>query len=105
MPDNSTAACWVVVTGHVAWVVNTGSAAISSYQIGTNGNITLANPVAASTGTAVPIDAAASRDERFLYQVLSTTGQVAVFGINGSALTPLTIVNGLPLSIQGIVAR
>ena len=103
--DHNTAACWVVVTGEVAWVVNTASAAISSYHIGNDASITLVNPVAASTGTAVPIDAAASRDEHFLYQVFSTTGQIAVFGINGSALTPLTIVGGLPLSIQGIAAR
>jgi hypothetical protein len=62
--------------------------------------------VAASTGTGtVPIDAAASSDGRFFYQVLSATGQIAVFGINGSALNPIRIVDGLPLSIQGIVAR
>ena len=103
--DHNTASCWVVVTGEVAWVVNTASAAISSYHIGNDASITLVNPVAGSTGTAVPIDAAASRDEHFLYQVFSTTGQIAVFGINGSALTPLTIVGGLPLSIQGIAAR
>ena len=106
VPDHGTAACWVVVTGDVAWVVNTASAAVSSYQIGTDASITLANPVAASTGTGtVPIDAAASSDGLFLYQVLSTTGQIAVFGISGSALTPLTTVSGLPLSIQGIAAR
>ena len=58
--DHNTAACWVVVTGEVAWVVNTASAAISSYHIGNDASITLVNPVAASTGTAVPIDAAAS---------------------------------------------
>lgn len=105
VPDTGTAACWVVVTGDVAWVVNTASATISAYDIGTDASITLADPVAASIPDTVPIDAAASGDGRFLYQVLSTTGQIAVFSINGSALTPLTTVNGLPLSIQGIVAR
>jgi 6-phosphogluconolactonase (cycloisomerase 2 family) len=103
--DHSTAACWVVVTGEVAWVVNTVSTSISSYHIGADSSITLANPLAASTGTAVPIDAAASHDGRFLYDVLSSTGQIAVFGIHGTALAPITIVDGLPLSIQGIVAR
>ena len=105
VPDHGTAACWVVVTGDVAWVVNTVSTNISSYNIAGDASITLANPVAASTGTAVPIDAAASSDGRFFYQVLSTTGQIAVLGISGTALTPLMTVNGLPLSIQGIVAR
>jgi 6-phosphogluconolactonase len=103
--DHGTAACWVAVTGDVAWVVNTASASISSYNIGSNGSIILANPVAASIPDTVPIDAAASGDGGFLYQVLSTTGQIAVFSINGSALNPVTTVNGLPLSIQGIVAR
>jgi 6-phosphogluconolactonase len=105
VPDHGTAACWVAVTGDVAWVVNTASANISSYNLLTDGSITLANPAAASIPDTVPIDAAASSDERFLYQVLSTTGQIAVFGINGSELTLLTTVNGLPLSIQGIVVR
>jgi 6-phosphogluconolactonase len=105
VPDHGTAACWVVVSGEVAFVVNTVSTNISSYHIDADASITLANPVAASTGTAVPIDAAASPDGNFLYQVLSSTGQIAVFGINGSALIPLTIVNGLPLSIQGIAAH
>ena len=35
--NHSTAACWVVVTGEVAWVVNTVSATISSYHIGSDG--------------------------------------------------------------------
>lgn len=106
VPDHNTAACWVVVAGGAAFVVNTISSTISSYHISADASIALADPVAAFTGDGtVPIDAAASRDERFLYQVLSATGQIAVFGINGTALHRLTIVNGLPLSIQGIVAR
>jgi 6-phosphogluconolactonase len=105
VPDNGTAACWVAVTGDVAWVVNTASASISSYNIASDGSITLANAVAASIPDTVPIDAAASGDGRFLYQVLSTTGQIAIFSISGTALTPLTTVDNLPLSDQGIVAR
>ena len=106
VPDNGTAACWVVVTGATAWVVNTASASISSYDVGNDGSITLAQAVAASTGDGtVPIDAAASSDNQFLYQVLSATGEIAVFAIDGVALTPLSGVDGLPLSIQGIVAR
>lgn len=105
VPDNGTAACWVAVTGDVAWVVNTASANISSYSIASDGSITLANPVAAAIPNTVPIDTAASSDGAFLYDVLSTTGQIAIFAINGSTLTLLTTVNGLPLSDQGIVAR
>ncbi|HEX4667455.1 MAG TPA: beta-propeller fold lactonase family protein [Chthoniobacterales bacterium] len=106
VPDNGTAACWVAVTGDVAWVVNTGTATISSYQIGAGGNLTLLNPAAASTGAgSTPIDAAASSDGAYLYDLLSATGEIAVFAINGGNLTPLSTVSGLPLSIQGIVVR
>jgi 6-phosphogluconolactonase (cycloisomerase 2 family) len=103
--DNGTAACWVAVTGDVAWVVNTASTTISAYHIDPDASITLIDPAAATIPDTVPIDVAATPDGRFLYQVLSTTGQIAIFAINGSALTPLSTVEGLPLSIQGIVAR
>jgi DNA-binding beta-propeller fold protein YncE len=104
--DRATAACWVSVTGNVAWVVNTGTATISSYQIGNNGSLTLANHIAAFTGPgSSPIDNAASSDGAYLYQIISATGEIAIFNINGVALTPLPRVTGLPLSIQGIVAR
>jgi hypothetical protein len=64
------------------------------------------NPVAAFTGDgSSPIDAATSSDGSFLYVLLSATGQIAIYGINGGTLTPLPVVSGLPLSIQGIVAR
>jgi 6-phosphogluconolactonase (cycloisomerase 2 family) len=105
VPDTGTAACWVVITGHIAWVVNADSATISAYQIGSNGSITLVDRAAASIPNTLPIEATASSDERFLYQVLSTTGQISIFSINGSALTPLMTISGLPMSIQGIVAR
>jgi 6-phosphogluconolactonase (cycloisomerase 2 family) len=104
--NQQTAACWVAVTADIAWVVNTGSATISSFQIGPNGSINVINPIAASTGDgSTPIDVAASSDGNFLYVLLSATGQIAIFNINSGTLTPLPVVSGLPLSIQGIVAR
>ena len=51
------------------------------------------------------IDLAASADGQFLYVLKSATGEIAAFQINGTSLTPLFTVGGLPLSIQGIVAR
>ena len=104
--NQQTAACWVAVTGNIAWVVNTGTATITSFQIGADGSISVFNPVAASTGDgSSPIDVAASSDGNFLYVLLSATGQIAIYNINGGTLTPLPVVGGLPLSIQGIVAR
>jgi hypothetical protein len=87
-------------------VVNTGTATISSYQLNMDDSITLANPQAAFTGDgSSPIEAAASSDEAYLYQVISATGEIAIFAINGTNLEPAGTVSGLPLSIQGIVAR
>jgi 6-phosphogluconolactonase len=104
--NQQTAACWVAVTANIAWVVNTGTATITSFQIGADGSISLFNPVAAFTGDgSSPIDVAASSDGNFLYVLLSATGQIAIYNINGGTLTPLRVVGGLPLSIQGIVAR
>jgi 6-phosphogluconolactonase (cycloisomerase 2 family) len=106
VPNQQTAACWVAITADIAWVVNTGTATITSFQIGADGSITVLNPVAASTGDGTsPIDAAASSDGSFLYVLLSATGQIAIYNVNGGTLTPLPMVSGLPLSIQGIVAR
>jgi 6-phosphogluconolactonase len=106
VPNDQSGACWVVVTGETAWIVNTGSATISAYHVGVLGGLTLLNPVAASTGDATsPIDAAASSDGNFLYVVKSATGEIAAFKIDGSTLTPIFTQSGLPLSIQGIVAQ
>jgi 6-phosphogluconolactonase len=105
--NKQSGACWVAVTGEIAWVVNTGSSTISSYQIGAGGNLTLLNSVAAFTGDATsPIDLATSSDDSFLYVLKSATGEIAAYGIEaGGNLAPLFTVTGLPLSIQGIVAR
>lgn len=106
VPDKQSAACWVAITGDTAWIVNTGTATISAYQIGATGELTLLNPVAAFTGDATsPIDLAASSDGNFLYVLKSATGEIAAFKIDGSTLTPLFTQGGLPLSIQGIVAQ
>ena len=106
VPNNQSGACWVAITGTTAWVVNTGSATISAYQIDANGNLTLADADAGFTGDgSTPIDLAASNDGRFLYVLKSATGEIAIFQINGTSLTSLFTVSGLPLSIQGIVAQ
>lgn len=106
VPDNQSGACWVAVTGSTAWVVNTGTAIISAYQVGTAGNLVLVNAGAAFTGDGTsPIDVAATSDGKFLYVLKSATGEIAAFGIDGTTLTALFTQSGLPLSIQGIVAQ
>jgi 6-phosphogluconolactonase (cycloisomerase 2 family) len=106
VPDNQSGACWVATTGDTAWIVNTGTAVISAYQIGAGGSLALLNSEAATTGDATsPIDVAASSDGQFLYLLKSATGEIAAFRINGTSLEPLFTEGGLPLSIQGLVAR
>ena len=96
----------MATTGPTAWVVNTGTAVISAYQIDANGNLTLADADAGFTGDgSTPIDLAASNDGQFLYVLKSATGEIAAFQINGTGLTPLFTQGGLPLSIQGIAAQ
>jgi DNA-binding beta-propeller fold protein YncE len=105
VPNGQSGACWAVVTGKNAWAVNTGSATISAFEVGADGSLTLLDPAAAFTGDGTsPIDAAASEDGQFLYVLLSATGEIAAFRIDGTKLTPLFTESGLPLSIQGIVA-
>jgi 6-phosphogluconolactonase len=106
VPNKQTAACWTIVTGDTAWVVNTGTATISSYEIGSGGGLTLRNPVAASTGpNTAPIDLAASSDGQFVYVLKSTAGAIEGFQVSGGSLSPIFNKAGLPLSIQGIAAR
>jgi 6-phosphogluconolactonase len=106
IPNQQSGACWVAITGTTAWVVNTGTATISAYEVGADGNLLLVDPDAAFTGDGTsPIDLAASSDGKFLYVLKSATGEIAAFEINGSSLTPLFTQGGLPLSIQGIVAQ
>jgi len=106
VPNNQSGACWVAITGTTAWVVNTGSATISAYQVDADGSLTLVDADAAFTGDATsPIDLDASDDGQFLYVLKSATGEIAAYQINGTSLTPVFTKRGLPLSIQGIVAK
>ncbi len=106
IPNQQSGACWVAITGTTAWVVNTGTAIISAYQVGAGGNLLLVDPDAAFTGDGTsPIDLAASSDGKFLYVLKSATGEIAAFRINGNSLTQLFTQGGLPLSIQGIAVQ
>lgn len=104
--DHQGGACWVTITGQTAWVVNSGTANISAYTIGSDGQLTLANPFAAFVGTGTtPIDIASTADGRFVYVLESAVGTLAAYEVNGNTLTLLSKMNGLPLSIQGLAVR
>ena len=110
IPTHQTAACWVVVTdnGKYAYTTNTGSGSVSGYRVSHDGTLTLldADGRTGDTGAgSTPIDAALSRNSRYLYVLNSGTHTVAAFQINGDgSLVPLGEV-GIPAGSVGIAAR
>lgn len=105
--NGQAATCWVSVTpgGKFAFVSNTASSTLSSYQVSGSGTLNLANPVAATAGGGAPIDSAISGDGSFLFVVDSAKGRILTYRIHGASLHPAGVVTGLPLSVQGIAAR
>ena len=110
VPNSQTAACWVVIVnnGQLAFVSNTGSGTISSYQVGAgDGALTLINAVAADGGPDSALrDMALNNSSRFLYVIAAGTQSVLSFrvGRNG-VLTLIDTDGGLPFGVQGIAAK
>ena len=107
--NNQTASCWVVITndGALAIVSNTASGTISTYNVGNDGTLTLANSVAADLGPkSAPRDTALSNNGQILFVQTEGGQSVAVFHVeNNGALTPTDTVGGLPFGAQGITAK
>jgi 6-phosphogluconolactonase len=107
--DTQSTPCWLVITrnGKFAYVTNTNSSDISSYSVGSHGELTLLNAIAATTDPASnPVDMALTRGSRFLYALNDITGTIDGFRVlaDGS-LTPVASTSGLPPNSQGIAAR
>jgi len=105
VPNGQAATCWIdfTRTGH-AFVSNTAAGTLSSYQIGASGNLSLARAVAIKE-VGAPIDLSLTNDGKFLYVVDSSSGRVRIFEVRGTGLVARGFVNGLPQTIQGIIAR
>jgi 6-phosphogluconolactonase (cycloisomerase 2 family) len=102
------AACWVVITnnGKFAYVTNTNSNNITTFGVNVfNGNINISEAISATT-EAGPIDAALSRNSRFLYVLNGAAHSIQGFAVaaNGS-LSPVQTVSGLPAAANGLAAR
>jgi len=104
------AACWVVTTGNgkFAYTTNTGSGSISGYAIGHDGSLSLldSDGLTAVTGGA-PIDAALSRNDRFLFVLNAATRRIDVFRVaaDGSLIAlPGAGIGDLPAGVNGLVA-
>jgi len=108
--NSQTASCWVVITnnGHTAFVSNTGSGTISSYDLTSNdGTLTLVSSVAGDIGAnSAPIDIALNVSSQFLYVLAGGLQSVISFRIEqDGSLTLIETAGGLPLGAQGIAAK
>lgn len=101
------APCWLVVTadGRFAYTANAHSGTISGLAVGTDGSLSLldADGVTATVGGG-NIDLALSVNSRYLYQLRGGSITALAIGADGS-LTTLGVVDGLPASVSGLVAR
>jgi len=105
---NKTGSCWVRFSpdGRFAFTGDTGSGTVSSFSVSRGGELTLLG--AADTGgvASVPIDLDITPDGKFLYVLASFSGAVEGFRIEkDGSLKLVANAGGLPITIQGIVAR
>lgn len=106
VPDNQTAACWVVTTpnGRTAFTTNTGSSSISSYAVKADGTLSLLISVAAQAAGATDIDV--SNDGKVLYSLNAGSRSIGVYGIgNNGTLSNITSISALPAGATGLVVR
>lgn len=105
--------CWVVTTSgpgfnapEYAYIDNTGNSTISSYKVGPDGTLTLANQVA-GTAASYPligiVDNGISPDSKFYYATTQLPlGALDVYAIQSDGgLVPIQRVTGLPLGLFG----
>jgi 6-phosphogluconolactonase (cycloisomerase 2 family) len=101
--------CWAAVTndGRFVFVTNFGDGTISSYRIGDNGSIELAEAVAAATRLGEPgvRDEALSADGRFLYALDADAQKVHAWSVGGDGrLAEIGAVDGPPVTVAGLAA-
>ena len=101
--------CWLVVTpnGQFAYVGN-GSGPISSYNIGSNGSLTLKNAKEAADSTKVAGDSWISPDGKFLYTAYLADDEVIAYSIGSDgSLTkvgsPVLMNTVTKIIMQGLV--
>jgi 6-phosphogluconolactonase len=90
------AACWIEIShdGKFLFAVNTASASISSYSIGTGGPLTFLQSTGPDQVGGGAEDARLSPDGSTLWVVESGTNAVTGFTVNGGTLTPLAEAPG-----------
>jgi 6-phosphogluconolactonase (cycloisomerase 2 family) len=105
--NGRTALCWAVVSpdGRHAFGTNFGDGAVSRYEIGPDGAVTLGDAAAgvAVDGSSGPRDLALTGDGRFLYAIDADSQQIIGWSVDeAGALTRVGSWPGLPTSVAGI---
>jgi 6-phosphogluconolactonase len=90
------AACWIEIShdGQFLFVINTASATISSYSIGTGGSLTFLQSTGAGQLGRGAEDARLSPDGSTLWVVQGGADAVTGFTVDGGTLTPLVTTPG-----------
>jgi 6-phosphogluconolactonase (cycloisomerase 2 family) len=107
--DTRSEVCWTVVTpgDGYAFVTNFGDGTLSSYQVATDGSITLLDAVAAVTspGELSVRDHGLSEDGRFLYAIDIHSQMVHGWRVGADGgLTEIGAFPGLPPTVAGLAA-
>jgi 6-phosphogluconolactonase (cycloisomerase 2 family) len=104
-PDGQVALCWIVRVGQYYYVSNTGSNTLSGYTITADGQPSLIGTTGVvATTEPGPIDTTSPSGTSFLYAETGS-GTVDEFSVNDDGtLTPLGVVDGLPVGIEGIAS-
>jgi len=109
LPTTQSAACWLVSTHSLrySYVTNTGSGVVTGLANSRNGSLQLLQPTGATARSGnAPIDAAVSRDDRFLYVLNGADATISGYAIQpGGGLTLLDTMGGLPPSVNGLAVR
>ena len=108
IPNNHTAACWLVVTsdGRFAYTANAGSANVSQYAIDADGALSLVGDGANGATDPGPIDLDVSDGDGLLYVLNSRSGSISAFSVDrdDGSLTAIAGVSGLATGWVGLVA-
>jgi 6-phosphogluconolactonase (cycloisomerase 2 family) len=107
--DTHSEVCWAAVTpdGRFAFVTNFGDGTVSSYEIASDGRLTLRDALAGSTrqGEKGVRDEALSSDGRYLYAIDADAQKLFGWVVGGSGeLTPIGEFEGVPDTVAGLAA-
>lgn len=103
VPTGQAATCWAVAAGSDVYAANAGSGTLSGYRVGIGGAL---RPLAVTPTGAGTVDAAVSRDGRFLYVQTGVAGGVDAFriGRDGTLVGVGSVIVPNAVGGEGIVA-